>query len=50
MNDSELRAIAEEIRKAISNAYYGARNNGQTMEEAADNATENVLTIVQAAS
>jgi hypothetical protein len=36
----------ETIRTAISNAYYDARNNGHTMEQAADDATDAVLGIV----
>jgi hypothetical protein len=34
------------IRAAISNAYYEARNNWQTMETAADNATEGVVDVL----
>ena len=36
-----------QIRAAISNAYYEARNDGLTMETAADNATEAVLEVLQ---
>lgn len=42
---SDLRA---EVRKAISDAYYEARNNGQTMETAADNAADAVTAILTA--
>ena len=40
---SETRT--EAIRAAISNAYYEARDSGQTMEIAADIATSAVLAI-----
>ena len=39
-----------EIRAAISNAYYDARNAGRTMEAAADSATAAVVRIVEGAS
>lgn len=35
MNDEPLYP---RLRAAISNAYYGARNDGRTMEQAADDA------------
>lgn len=35
-----------QIRAAISNAYYEARNHGQTMEVAADNATAKVVALI----
>lgn len=34
------------LRKAISDAYYEARNQGQTMEAAADNAVAAIEPIV----
>lgn len=37
--------IREDVRKAISDAYYEARNNGHTMEQAADTATDAVLAL-----
>lgn len=40
MNPQPLTAL---IRKAITDAYYDARNEGETMEVAADNATRAVL-------
>lgn len=42
---TDLRA---EVRKAISDAYYEARNDGQTMETAADNAADAVTAILTA--
>ena len=38
--------IRQEVRSAISNAYYGARNEGRTMEQAADDATRDVLALL----
>jgi hypothetical protein len=38
--------IAEQIRAAISEAYYDARNDGMTMEDAADAATAKVVAII----
>ena len=35
------------IRAAISTAYYAARDDGRTMEQAADDATAAVLSIVR---
>lgn len=43
--DTELQS---KIRAAISNAYYDARNEGQTMEAAADNATAAVVALIEA--
>lgn len=40
----ELRS---QVRAAISNAYYEARNEGRTMESAADDATEKVLDVMR---
>lgn len=37
----------QRVRKAISDAYYDARNQGRTMEQAADDATAAVLAIIQ---
>jgi superfamily I DNA/RNA helicase len=37
-----------DIRAAISNAYYDARNNADTMETAADNAAAAVDAIIEA--
>jgi Asp/Glu/hydantoin racemase len=39
-------SIREDVRAAISNAYYEARNNGRTMEQAADDATAGVLAVI----
>jgi hypothetical protein len=39
----ELRT---QVRAAITNAYYEARNKGETMEAAADDATSAVLRII----
>jgi hypothetical protein len=36
-----------QIRKAITDAYYDARNAGGTMETAADAATDAVLALTQ---
>lgn len=36
----------DEMRAAISNAYYEARNNGRTMEQAADDAVAGVLGVI----
>lgn len=36
----------EQIRKAISDAYYDARNAGRTMEAAADDATDRVIELL----
>jgi hypothetical protein len=41
-----MTADREAIRAAISNAYYEARNEGRTMEQAADDATDRVLALV----
>lgn len=35
------------IRAAISNAYYDARNAGETMESAADRAATDVMEILE---
>lgn len=40
---------SEEVRAAISNAYYGARNASRTMEHAADDATKAVLLLIDKA-
>lgn len=42
-----MTADAAAIRAAISNAYYEARNEGRTMEQAADDATAAVLALIQ---
>lgn len=39
-------ALRDEIRAAISNAYYEARNTHRTMEAAADDAVDAVMVIV----
>lgn len=44
------RTVRDEIRAAISNAYYDARNAGQTMDQAADRAALKVIEIVEARS
>lgn len=44
-----MSATRDECRKAISDAYYEARNQGHTMEQAADNAADAVETILTAA-
>lgn len=41
--------LREDVRAAISNAYYGSRNAGRTMEHAADDATEAVLLLIDKA-
>lgn len=43
---SEPTQTTELVRAAISNAYYDARNNGRTMEQAADDAATAVERIV----
>lgn len=35
--------LRSDIRAAISNAYYDARNAGRTMEHAADDAADRVM-------
>lgn len=42
----EFRAA---VRTEISNSYYMARNDGQTMEHAADQATGKVVRLIQGA-
>lgn len=49
---AEFHAYTEEsanrradVRAAISNAYYEARNHGQTMEQAADHAADAVMEV-----
>lgn len=37
--------LRDTVRTAISNAYYGARNHGQTMEQAADDAADAVMAV-----
>lgn len=39
-------ALRDDIRSAISNAYYENRGKGQTMETAADAAADAVLAII----
>lgn len=39
--------LKSDIRAAISNAYYEARNAGRTMEHAADDAVEALTPILQ---
>lgn len=39
-------SLAARIRAAISDSYYDARNDGLTMEHAADQATAKVMEIV----
>lgn len=41
--------LQADIRAAISNAYYEARNHGQTMEVAADNAATSVMAVLSEA-
>lgn len=43
----EVRA---RLRAAISDAYYNARNDGRTMESAADDATSRVVVIIEETS
>jgi hypothetical protein len=38
--------IRDRIRAAISDSYYDARNDGLTMEHAADTATAKVMSII----
>lgn len=47
MTETSTTTNKQEIRAAISNAYYDARNTGRTMEAAADAAVEAVLAITQ---
>jgi hypothetical protein len=42
-----LADIVDEVRPAISNAYYDARNAGETMEDAASRAAGAVLAVLQ---
>lgn len=42
-----MRAVENMVREAITNSYYNARNNGQTMEAAADRARDSVMEIVE---
>ena len=39
-----------EIRRVITNAYYGCCNEGETMESAADRATDAVLDVLRAST
>lgn len=39
--------LRDEIRRVISNAYYHARNAGYTMEQAADNAADDVMQLLR---
>lgn len=41
--------LRKDIRTAITNAYYDARNDGRTMESAADIAADAVMVVVAAA-
>ena len=38
--------VRDRIRAAISDSYYDARNDGLTMEHAADQATAKVMQII----
>ena len=40
---TDITALRGEVRAAISNAYYDARNAGRTMEHAADDAADRVI-------
>ena len=40
---SDLR---QEVRRVITNAYYDARNEGETMETAADRAADSVMAVL----
>ena len=44
---TDLRAALDrgEVRRAITNAYYDARNEGETMEVAADRAADAVMAL-----
>lgn len=39
--------IRDRIRAAISDSYYDARNDGLTMEHAADQATAKVMVVLE---
>jgi hypothetical protein len=39
--------VRDRIRAAISDSYYDARNDGLTMEHAADQATAKVMAIIE---
>lgn len=39
--------LYDRIRGAISDSYYDARNDGLTMEHAADTATAKVMAIIE---
>lgn len=41
--------LREDVRAAVSNAYYGARNAGRTMEGAADDATKAIMPLIDRA-
>lgn len=41
-----MNTLRDDVRAAISNAYYDARNAGRTMEHAADVATDAVMQLV----
>jgi hypothetical protein len=40
------RLARDDIRKVISDAYYGSRNGGRTMEDAADVAADGVVGLL----
>jgi hypothetical protein len=46
VREALLTDIVDEIRPAISNAYYDARNAGETMEDAASRAAGTVLAVI----
>ena len=45
--DETRRQMRSLIRVAISDAYYEARNDGETMESAADAAASGVWTVLE---
>lgn len=45
---TEVQPLHPRLRAAISNAYYDARNEGRTMESAADDAANRAEEVVKA--
>jgi hypothetical protein len=42
-----MTELRDEVRRVISDAYYNARNEGRTMEHAADSAADAVVAVVE---
>jgi len=38
--------LRKEVRRVITNAYYDCRNEGETMETAADRAADSVMAVL----